>query len=65
VFWSDLASAYYAKDTLVRLEKLKIEYVPKEENPSNVLTGTADRKFLGELEKKGLLVYSNNYRPKM
>jgi hypothetical protein len=33
VFWPDMASAHYAKDTLVRLEELKIEYVPKEENP--------------------------------
>jgi hypothetical protein len=36
VFWSDLASAHYAKNTLVRLEELKIEYVPNEENPPNV-----------------------------
>jgi hypothetical protein len=36
VFWPDLASAYYAKDTLIRIEELKIEYVPKEVNPSNV-----------------------------
>jgi hypothetical protein len=37
VFWPDSASAHYAKDTLVQLEELKIEYVPKEDNPSNVL----------------------------
>jgi hypothetical protein len=36
VFRPDLASAHYANDTLVRLEELKIEYVPKEENPPNV-----------------------------
>jgi uncharacterized FlgJ-related protein len=36
VFWPDLASAHYAKDTLVRLEELKIEYVPKKENLPNV-----------------------------
>jgi hypothetical protein len=36
VFWPDLASAHYAKDTLVWLEELKIEYAPKEENPPNV-----------------------------
>jgi hypothetical protein len=36
VFWSNFASAHYAKDTLVRLEELKIEYVPKEENPPNL-----------------------------
>jgi hypothetical protein len=32
VFWP----AHYAKDTLVRLKELKIEYVSKEENPPNV-----------------------------
>jgi hypothetical protein len=36
VFWPDLTSAQYAKDTLVRLEELKIEYVPIKENPPNV-----------------------------
>jgi hypothetical protein len=36
VFWPDLASAHYTKDTLVLLEELKIEYVSKEENPPNV-----------------------------
>jgi hypothetical protein len=30
VFWPDLASAHYSKDTLVQLEALKIEYIPKE-----------------------------------
>jgi hypothetical protein len=51
VFWLELTSAHYVKDTLVRLEE--IEYVSKEENPPNV-PQTADRKFLGELEKEGL-----------
>jgi hypothetical protein len=36
VFWLDLASIHYAKDTLARLEELKIEYVLEEENPPNV-----------------------------
>jgi hypothetical protein len=54
VFLPHLASAYYAKDTLVRLEELKIEYVPKEENPPNVPQ-------IRDLEKKD---YSNKYRPK-
>jgi hypothetical protein len=39
VFWPDLASAlsaHYAKDKLVQLKELKIEYVPKEENSTNV-----------------------------
>jgi hypothetical protein len=36
VFLPDSASAHYAKDTLSRLEELKIEYVPKEQHPPNV-----------------------------
>jgi hypothetical protein len=36
MFLLDLASAHYAKDTLVRLEELKIEYVSNEENPPNI-----------------------------
>jgi hypothetical protein len=37
VFWPDLASTLYTlrTDTLVPLEELKIEYVPKKENPQN------------------------------
>jgi hypothetical protein len=38
VFWPDLAFSHYAKDTLVRFEELKIEYVPKEENPRWILS---------------------------
>jgi hypothetical protein len=36
VFWSDLASAQYAKDKLIRLPELKIEYNPKEKKSQNV-----------------------------
>jgi hypothetical protein len=31
MFWSDLVSAHYARDTLAQLEELKIKYVPKKE----------------------------------
>jgi hypothetical protein len=55
VFWPDLASANYAKDMLVRLEELKIEYVPKKENPPNVLQIRPIEKFSANLN-------SNNYR---
>jgi hypothetical protein len=55
VFWPDLAYAHYGKDTLVRLEEQKIEYVSKKENPPNVAQiPTVDRKFLSELENEGL-----------
>jgi hypothetical protein len=36
MFWFGLASAHDAKDTLTRLEELKIKYVLKEENSPNV-----------------------------
>jgi hypothetical protein len=61
VFWPDLSSAHYAKDTLVRLEELKIEYVPKEKNPPNVPQIRPIKNFWGNLKRK---VYCNNYRPK-
>lgn len=61
VFWPDLASAHYAKDTLVRLEELKIEYVPKDHNPPNVPQLRPIENFWANLKRK---VYSNNYRPK-
>jgi hypothetical protein len=36
VCWPDLASAQHAKDTLARLEDLKILCDTKEENPLNI-----------------------------
>jgi hypothetical protein len=45
--WSNVASAHYVKDTLVQLEKLKIVYVPKEENPPNVLYRYGRSKIFG------------------
>jgi hypothetical protein len=38
VFWPDLTSAYYAKDTLVQLKELKIEDVPKAKKSTKRLT---------------------------
>jgi hypothetical protein len=61
VFWPDLASAHYAKDTLVRLEELKIEHVPWKENPLNVPQIRSIKNVWANLKRK---VYSNNYRPK-
>jgi hypothetical protein len=46
---------------LVRLEELKIEYVPKEENPPNVPKIRSFKIFWANLKRK---VYSNNDRPK-
>jgi transposase len=43
------------------LEELKIEYVPKEENPPNVPQLRPIENFWANLKRK---VYSNIYRPK-
>jgi hypothetical protein len=61
VFWPDSASVHYAKNTLARLEELKIKYVPKEENPSNVPQIRPIKNVWANLKRK---VYSSNYRPK-
>jgi hypothetical protein len=57
VFWPDLASAHYAKDTLVRLEELKIEYVPKEKNPPNVPQIRPIEIFWGNLQRKLIIIF--------
>lgn len=36
IFWPDLASAHYAKDTINFLNNHNIDFVPKEANPPNV-----------------------------
>jgi hypothetical protein len=61
VIWPDLASAHYAKDTLVRLKELKIECVPQEENPPNVPQIRPIENFGTNLKRK---LDSKNYRPK-
>jgi hypothetical protein len=59
---NDLLPAHYAnKDKLVRLEELKIEYTPKEENPQNVPQIRPVENSWANLKRK---VYSNNYCPK-
>jgi hypothetical protein len=54
VLWPDLTSAYYAKDTLTRIEQLKIEYVPKDENTLNLPQLRPIKILLGLLEKESL-----------
>lgn len=61
VFWPDLASSHYAKDTLTELSRLGIEYIPKEQNPPNVPQLRPIENFWANLKRK---VYANNYRPK-
>jgi hypothetical protein len=61
VFSTDFTFAHYANDTLVRLEELKIEYVPKVQNPPNDPQIRPIENFCANLNRK---VYSNNYPPK-
>lgn len=61
VFWPDLASAHYAKDTLDDLKRRKIPYIPKEQNPLNVPQLRPIENFWAYLKRK---VYNNNYRAK-
>jgi hypothetical protein len=60
VFWPNLAFAHYAKDILVRLEELKIEYVPKEKNTPSIPQKRPIENVWANLKRK---VYSNKYPP--
>lgn len=61
VFWPDLASCHYAKTSLEAMDRLKIEYVPKDENPPNAPQIRPIEDFWANLKRR---VYGNNYRPK-
>jgi hypothetical protein len=57
VFWNDLASAHYAKDTLQRvgsIRRTKSWIRSKGKKITKRPTATTDLKFLGKLEKTGL-----------
>ena len=60
IFWPDLASAHYAKDTVVWMEE-NINFVPKERNPPNVPQARAIENFWGCLGEK---VYENAWEAK-
>jgi hypothetical protein len=71
VFWPDLKSAQYAKDTLTRLKELKIEYFPKEKKPNypklrpieNFWANLKRKVYSRGRHEKCQRIYSNNYRP--
>ena len=58
IFWSDLASAHYAKATLEAYEELKIKFVPKSMNPPNVPQLRPIEDFWGALGQK---LYENGW----
>ena len=61
VFWPDLASAHYARDTIDYLIEKGINHVDKEENPANLPEVRPIEKFWGVLKGR---VYKNNWQAK-
>lgn len=54
VFWPDLASAHYAKDTLADLQKKANRIRVKGLQPAKCSSTEADRKLLGYVEKESI-----------
>ena len=52
VFWPDLASFYYANSAQDYLKREKIEFVPKDMNPSNAPKLRPIENFWGILKQK-------------
>ena len=60
IFWPDLASAHYAKETLAVMNDLSIPFVPKENNPPNCPQLRPIENFWAILKRK---VYAGGYVP--
>jgi len=58
IFWPDLASAHYARETLAEFERLNITVVPKDSNPPNVPQLRPIEIFWANLKRK---VYINGW----
>ena len=61
VFWPDLASCHYAKETQEFLKSEGIEYVPRDQNPPNSPQIRPIENFFGILKQR---VYANNWSAK-
>jgi hypothetical protein len=61
IFWPDLASCHYARDTIAAFNELKIRYVPKGENPPNVPQLRKIERFWSHLKRN---VYNNGWTAK-
>lgn len=59
IFWPDLASSHYSKQTLEELKRLKINVVPKDSNPPNVPQVRPIEHYWAILKKR---VYRNGWR---
>lgn len=58
MFWPDLASCHYAKNTLDWLTKQKVPFVPKKDNPPNVPQARPIENFWAVLKR---MVYDNGW----
>lgn len=58
IFWPDLATAHYAKDTISLLKTLGISFVPKNENPPNCPQLRPIEDFWAEHKRR---VYENGW----
>jgi len=58
IFWPDLASAHYARETLAEFERLNITVIPKDSNPPNVPQLRQIEIFWANLKRK---VYINGW----
>ena len=61
VFWSDLASSYYAESVTSYLDAKKLKYVKKLENPANVPEARPIEDFWADLKRQ---VYKANWQAK-
>lgn len=61
IFWPDLASSHYAKDTVALLEEENIHFVPKKDNPPNVPQLRPIENFWGILKSQ---VYNGGWEAK-
>ena len=59
VFWPDLASSHYAKDTIDFLKSNNIDFVDKSSKPANAPELRPIEDFLVEMNR---LVYANGWR---
>ena len=61
IFWPDLASSHYAKDTIALFDEENIHFVPKKNNPPNVPQLRPIENFWGILKSK---VYHGGWKVK-
>jgi hypothetical protein len=58
IFWPDLASSHYARETIEVYNKLNVRYVPRNENPPSVPQLRPIEEFWAEIKRR---VYANGW----